>query len=188
MKRISIQPNRLFCPQPMYVIGTRNEDDTPNFSVITWIGFSWNGSPHIMLGVGGLKRTAVNILREKEFSANLVNGDMLWLADYFGSIKGNDRTKNDINYKFLWSEVVHAPILDSSNWVFECSVKKIVELEDSHIFISEIMNIQIDEQFAKMDFNMLDLKKINPVLYAPTNYFSIGDKLGNCQEWSNHLK
>ena len=36
----------------MYIIGTRNEDGTPNFCVITWIGFSYDTTPHIMMSIG----------------------------------------------------------------------------------------------------------------------------------------
>jgi len=51
MKKMDIDPEQIFCPQPMYVIGTLNPDQTPDFSIITWIGFNWNGSPHLMLGI-----------------------------------------------------------------------------------------------------------------------------------------
>lgn len=67
MEKISITPEQIFCPQPMYVIGTKDEDGQADFSVITWIGFNWNGCPHIMLGIGGKKKTKDNILREKRF-------------------------------------------------------------------------------------------------------------------------
>ena len=33
MEKISISPEWVFSPQPMYIIGTKNEDGTPNFSV-----------------------------------------------------------------------------------------------------------------------------------------------------------
>jgi flavin reductase (DIM6/NTAB) family NADH-FMN oxidoreductase RutF len=187
MKKIDIQPEPVFCPQPMYIIGTYNEDNQPNFSVITWIGFSWNGSPHLMLGVGGKKKTKDNILRESVFSANLVSTDMIWLADYFGCTKGRDGVKNKVKYDFQNGNVLNVPVLDSSKWVFECEVDKVIELVDSHIFISKIRNIQISEQFKDMDIQMIDLLQLDPVLYAPYNYFKISEKLGNCGDWEKHF-
>ncbi|WP_160687121.1 flavin reductase family protein [Clostridium sp. C2-6-12] len=187
MNKINILPEQIFCPQPMYVIGTYNEDNQPNFSVITWIGFNWNGSPHIMLGIGGKKKTKENIQRTKMFSANLVSTDMLWLADYFGCTHGSEGIKNKINYDFNNGSVLNVPLLDSSKWVFECEVSKIIELEGSHIFIGKIKNIQIAEQFKNMDMEMIDLLQLDPVLYAPYNYFKISDKLGNCGDWEKHI-
>ena len=43
MEKISIAPEWVFSPQPMYIIGTKNEDGTPNFCIITWLGFSFDG-------------------------------------------------------------------------------------------------------------------------------------------------
>lgn len=187
MKKIDIQPDQVFCPQPMYIIGTYNEDNQPNFSVVTWIGFNWNGSPHIMLGIGGKKKTKDNIFREKVFSANLVSTDMLWLADYFGCTHGSDGIKDKIKYDFENGSVLKVPVLDSSKWVFECEVTEVIELEDSHIFISKIKNMQIEEKFKNMDMQMIDLLQLDPVLYAPYNYFGISKKLGKCGDWDKHL-
>jgi len=66
MKKIDIEPHRMFCPQPMYVVGTYNEDNNPNFSVITRIGFAWNESPHIMLSNDGKKKRK-KIFKGQEF-------------------------------------------------------------------------------------------------------------------------
>lgn len=187
MKKIDIQPQRMFCPQPMYVIGTYNEDGQPNFSVITRIGFAWNGCPHIMLSMDGTKKTKENIQRTGIFSANLVSTDMLWLADYFGRTHGSNGIKNEVNFQFTNGNVLDVPVLDSSKWVFECEVRKTIELVDSHIFISKINNIQAAEQFKDMDMQMIDLSQLDPVLYAPFNYFSLGEKLGNCGDWKKYI-
>lgn len=75
MDKISISPDWVFSPQPMYIIGTKNEDGTPNFCIITWLGFSFDNGPHLMMTVGGTKLTKTNILREKKFSANMITED-----------------------------------------------------------------------------------------------------------------
>lgn len=187
MAKISIIPDKVFCPQPMYVIGTFSEDMKPNFSVITWIGFSWNGSPHIMLGIGGTKRTKDNIMREGVFSANLVSTDMLQLADYFGTTKGINGEKNALEYEFSQGISLNVPVLEKSKWVFECKVSETITLSDSHVYISEIKNIQIDEAFQGMDMEMIDLARLDPVIYAPYNYYGIGRKLGECGDWKTMI-
>lgn len=78
-------------------------------------------------------------------------------------------------------------MLDCSKWVFECEVAKIIELDDSHIFISKIKNIKVAEQFKNMDMQMIDLLKLDPVLFAPNNYYRIDEKLGDCGDWKKHL-
>ena len=39
-----------------------------------------------------------------------------------------------------------------------------------------------------MDMQKIDLMKIKPTIYAPYQYFSIGEKLGEMGEWEKHLK
>lgn len=187
MNRIDMLPDQVFSPQPMYMIGTRNEDGTPNFSVITWLGFSHHKTPHLMMGVGGSKRTKTNILREKAFSANLITEDNLWLADYFGCTKGDTSAKTDVAWSWSRGHALNVPVLDKCHWAYECAVDNVIELDGSHIFIAEIRNIQIDETYRDMDMQLIDLTEIHPTLYAPYQYFSVGKKLGELGQWQENI-
>ncbi len=183
MDKINMKPAWVFSPQPMYLIGTKNEDDTPNFCIITWLGFSFDNGPHLMLTIGGSKQTKTNIMREQSFSANLISTDMIWLADYFGTTTGEEKLKNDMSFQYSWGNHRKVPILDQSKWVYECSVSKTIELEGSHLFLARIENIQIDKSLEDMNMEMIDLEKLDPVIYAPYNYFSIDKRIGGCGEW-----
>lgn len=112
MKKINIEPDWVFSPQPMYIIGTQNEDGTPNFCIITWIGFSFHKTPHLMMTIGGNKLTKRNILREGKFSAGMITEDILWLGDYFGSTRGEEGKKNAVSYGYTLGERLEVPIID----------------------------------------------------------------------------
>lgn len=187
MDKISISPEWVFSPQPMYIIGTNNEDGTPNFCIITWLGFSFDNCPHLMMTVGGSKLTKTNIIREKKFSANLITEDNLWLADYFGNTNGEDGLKNSVQYRYQQGKLIDVPIIDDCHWAYECKVTRIIELSGAHLFLAEIKNIQIDKEYENMDMKKIDLTKIRPAVYAPYNYFSIGDKLGEMGDWKQKL-
>ena len=187
MDKISSSPEWVFSPQPMYIIGTKNEDGTPNFCIITWLGFSFDNCPHLMMTVGGSKLTKTNIIREKKFSANLITEDNLWLADYFGNTNGEDGLKNSVQYRYQQGKLIDVPIIDECHWAYECKVTRIIELSGAHLFLAEIKNIQIDKEYENMDMKKIDLTKIRPAVYAPYNYFSIGDKLGEMGDWKQKL-
>lgn len=184
MNKVDISPQCVFFPQPMYVIGTNNEDGTPNFSVITWLGFSFHGSPHLMMTIFGTKRTKANILREGRFSANIVTQDILWLADYLGCTKGNDQVKDALPYHWRRGSHVDVPLLEESHWQYECVVSSVQELDQAHLFLAKIENIQIDEAYRDMDMERIDLHQVQPVLYAPYRYYAVGDQLGDVGDWS----
>ena len=188
MEKFNIKPDLVFSPQPMYIIGTRNENDTPNFCIITWIGFSFDKTPHVMMTIGGSKLTKTNILRNKKFSANMITEDTLWLADYFGNTSGETIEKNNISYGYEWGEYLDVPVIDECHWAYECEVTKVIELDGAHLFLAEIKNIQIDKEYETMDMTKIDLRKLKPTIYAPYHYFSIGEKLGNMGEWQKHLR
>jgi flavin reductase (DIM6/NTAB) family NADH-FMN oxidoreductase RutF len=187
MDKIDLTPDCVFSPQPMYIIGTKNENGKPNFCIITWLGFSFDKTPHIMMTIGGSKLTKTNILREKKFSANLITEDIIWLADYLGNTKGEEKEKNEIEYHYHWGNKLNVPIIEESHWVYECEVSRLIELDGSHLFLSNIKNIQIDKEYEDMDMAMINLTRLKPVIYAPYNYFSIGQKIGECGEWKRHI-
>lgn len=188
MKKIDILPDWVFSPQPMYIIGTKNEDGTPNFCIITWLGFSFDNGPNLMMTVGGTKLTKTNILREGKFSANMITEDNLWLADYFGNTNGQGGSKNAVPYTYQWGNIVDVPIIDECCWSYECEVSRVIELDGAHLFLAKIRNIQIDNKLEDMDMKRIDLTQIRPVIYAPYNYFSTGNKLGEMGDWEKHLR
>lgn len=187
MDRFDLAPDCVFSPQPMYVIGTKNEDGTPNFCVITWLGFIMDQTPHLMMGIGGSKRTKSNILRERRFSANLVSEDIVWLADYFGCTRAEDRPKTEAAYHVLPGRKTDVPTLGESHWVYECEVDRVLELGGSHLFLAQIKNIQVDEAYGPVDGDHIDLGKLRPVIYAPYRYYNLQQKLGECGEWVERL-
>lgn len=187
MKHINIQPGFVFSPQPMYMIGTNNEDGTSNFCIITWLGFSADDGPCLMMTIGGTKLTKTNILREKRFSANLITEENIWLADYFGTTRGEEQAKTDIEYTILRGSKTDVPVIGESSWIYECEVSKHISLEGADLFIARITNIQIDEKFKGMDFEKIDLTRIRPAIYSPYQYFAIGRKIGETGEWKNHF-
>ena len=187
MTHFDMEPGFVFSPQPMYMIGTNNEDGTPNFCIITWLGFSGDDGPCMMMCIGGTKLTKTNILREGRFSANMITEDTLWLADYFGTTRGEERAKSDIPYTLLRGHVTDVPIVGESQWIYECEVKRHLPLDGADLFVARVTNIQIDERYRDMDMEMIDLARIRPAIYSPYQYFSIGDKLGEMGEWKRHF-
>jgi flavin reductase (DIM6/NTAB) family NADH-FMN oxidoreductase RutF len=123
----------------------------------------------------GTKKTKQNVIKTKQFSANLVSTDMLYLLDYFGSSSGKNGIKDNMDYDYSEGEVLHVPTLDLSKWVYECEVKTMVTTGDSDTFFCDIKNVQVDQEIDISDG--IDLTKFNPVIYSG-HYHSIGTHLG----------
>lgn len=100
---------------------------------------------------------------------------------------GEDGLKNSVQYRYQQGKLIDVPIIDECHWAYECKVTRIIELSGAHLFLAEIKNIQIDKEYENMDMKKIDLTKIRPAVYAPYNYFSIGDKLGEMGDWKQKL-
>lgn len=87
MKRKSIGTNYSMCVQPTFLIGTYNEDGSPNFAPITWVSATCEGDAYLLVvSMFGTKKTKQNAIRNKALTVNLASTDMLELVDYLGSI------------------------------------------------------------------------------------------------------
>ena len=96
MKRRSIGPRHEMIVQPAFIIGTYNEEKSPNFAPITWVSKTCEeGDTYlIVISMYGEKKTRQNVARTGQFSINLVSTGMLALMDYFGQTSGHDGTKD----------------------------------------------------------------------------------------------
>ena len=186
MKRKSVKPIYSMCVQPSFIIGTNNEDGTPNFAPITWLSVTHEEGDGYLLVISmfGTKKTKQNVIRTGLFSANLVSREMLPLMDYFGTKSARDGQKNDISYDVSRGEVLDIPTLDESPWVYECEVARTVETGDSTTFFCYIRNIQMDERLSPKDVFDIDLTVLDPVIYSG-KYHSLGNVLGEIGGFSN---
>ncbi len=179
-KRRSVSPVYSMCVQPSFLIGTNNEDGTPNFAPITWVSVTQAQGDGYMLVISmfGTKKTKENVTRTGIFSANLVSTDMLPLMDYFGSRHAKDGKKDGMAYTVSRGEVLDVPVLDESRWVYECEVERSIRTGNSTTFFCPVRNIQIDERLECKDTFDVDLTKLDPVIYSG-KYHSLGKLLGS---------
>ena len=179
MERINSAKVHSLCVQPTFLIGTYNEDNTPNFCPITWVSVTNNDSGYLLVvSMNGSKRTKENIGRTDLFSANLVSTDMLDLLDYFGSRSGKNGQKNEVEYSYQDGCTLHAPTLDKSRWVYECRVVNTVQNGETTTYFGKMENVQIISELKDADGLWgIDLTILDPVIYSGM-YHSVDRCLG----------
>ena len=179
MARVNSAQEHSLCVQPTFLIGTYNEDDTPNFCPITWVSVTLDDNGFLLvISMNGAKRTKENIARTGLLSANLVSTDMLPLLDYFGSRSGRDGNKDAVVYDYQCGYAVAVPTLDKSRWVYECRVASTVQNGDTTTYFCRMENVQIPEEMQQADDRRgIDLTKLDPVVYSGM-YHSVDKCLG----------
>lgn len=183
IKRKSIGTRQSMCVQPAFLIGTYDENGSPDFAPITWLSVTSNGEDYLLvISMFGTKKTKMNVKKTMRLSANLVSTDMLPLVDYLGSTSGHKGLKDGMEYGVSEGEVVKVPTLDASKWVYELEVEKIVPCGESDTFFCRIKNVQISSEIDVTDG--IDLTEFDPVVYSG-HYHSIGAHLGKIGDFLN---
>jgi flavin reductase (DIM6/NTAB) family NADH-FMN oxidoreductase RutF len=56
-------------------------------------------------------------------------------------------------------------------------VKEIVELGTHHMFISDVVNVSVNDRYLNEN-DAFSFAKANPLVYSHGHYYGIGDKIG----------
>ncbi len=147
MKKVSVPATNDLCPQSLFVYGTMNADNTPDFGLFCWFSYCWFDQLGVICAIGGSKRTLENIRRNRVFSANLVVESNLALADYFGTADGRDGDKMDIPVEWERGAVLPVPVLCSSPLSFELEVDREISTGEHNetVLLCRIRNTLKDE-------------------------------------------
>ena len=174
-------------PRPVYIVGTCNEDGTANLSTITCVSNS-PGPPENLIVTTAARRTTANIQRTGEFSVSLCNAEMAVLADYVGSVSGEDGAKDAMAYGLTWGGNARVPVLEASPCVFECKLSYTHQIGGFHTFFGEVVNLHINanlnpptesREAAFKWFKELSIHEIDPLVYhSLLKYFHVGGHVG----------
>ena len=193
MKKVSVFATNDLCPQTLFVYGTMNEDNTPDFGLFCWFSYCWIEHLGVICAIGGSKRTLENIRRTGVFSANIVVENNLPLADYFGTADGRDGDKMDVSVEWEKGATLNVPILCSSPISFELEVDKEISTgeRDETVLICRIKNTLKDENLV--DSSMTSEEILKTVAAVRTcidyDYWSWdGRHLGKWHERAKEIK
>ena len=167
-------------PQPVLIIGTYNEDGTPNAMNAAW-GGQWDRG-EIMISMGA-HATTENLARSADFTVAFATKETMVASDFVGIVsakKDPDKMKKT-GWTAVKSENVIAPMFTDFPMTLECRIKhKIDESEEGYYIVAEVVNILVDENYLTED-GQPDVQKMQLITYEPVthSYVALGEKVGN---------
>ena len=174
--KVSVPGDNKWCPRPLYLFGTFKADGTPDFGLFCWFSYAWTDGLATMACIGENKLTLDRIRAAKVFSANLVTGATLPLADYFGSVSGYDPEKMNVPLRWEKGEKLNVPILTDCPVNFELEVRELIPLNDegSTVILCDIRDTLVDPTLADESIPSAErLRRMNPVVTAgPEEYWN----------------
>jgi len=164
-------------PMPVFIIGTYNEDGTPNAMNAAWGGVTEEAQ--LTICVDAEHKTAENILARKAFTVSMGTAQTVTACDYVGIVSGNKEPDKFAKAGFhaTPSPFVDAPLIDELPMALEC---RMVSYDpESCRLVGKVINVCVDE--AYLDGNgKVDVKKLQPITFDPVHhsYLVLGEKVG----------
>ena len=177
-------PKAALYPMPVFVLGTYDDDGTPNAMTAAWGGIS--NDTEIGICISRDHQTTFNIEKRKAFTVMIGDAAHASECDYLGIVSGKD-VKDKVAKAGLTttkSGKVDAPIINEFAVCVECRVKSWDP--EAERLVGEIVNLSIDE--AVLTDGRPDIAKIRPISYDALNhtYNLIGVSVGNA--WKDGLR
>lgn len=173
-------PKSWMLPQPVLIIGTYNNDGTPNAMNAAW-GGQWDAK-EIIISMG-VHATTENLNRCGEFTVAFATKETMVASDFVGivSAKNDPKKMKKTGWTAIKSDNVNAPVFTDFPMTMECLIlRKIDESEEGYYIVAEIVNILVDEAYLAEE-GKPDVEKMGLITYDPVHhgYISLGQRIGN---------
>lgn len=177
MPKIAWKPATLLAPVPAVLVTCGNLEK-PNLFTVAWTGIINSIPPMTYISVRP-ERHSYSLIRESgEFALNLTTRSLCRATDFCGVRSGRDMDKfKQMDLHIEPAQKISAPLLAESPLSLECRVTEIKELGSHHMFLAEIVAINVEENLIDKS-GKLELSKADLLAYAHGEYLNLGDKLG----------
>ncbi len=177
MKKQKWKPGNMIYPLPAIMVSC-GDKECANIITVAWTGTICTNPPMTYISIRP-ERYSYNLIKEKGYYViNLTTRKLLNAVDFCGVRSGKDCDKfklMQLHPQFV-SET-GCPMIEESPVNIECKVKEIKELGSHHMFISDVINVYVDEQYIDRN-NKFHLNDSKLVTYSHGAYFTLGEQIG----------
>lgn len=178
MARQYWRPSNMLYPVPAVMISCADEEGRSNIMTAAWAGTICSDPVMVSVSIRPERYSHDVIARTKEFVINLTTEDLTFAADFCGVRSGRDVDKFEyLHLTKVPSQKVKAPSIGESPVCLECHVTAIEKLGTHDMFLAEVVQVSVDEQYLDEKGRFL-LEDAGLAAYVHGSYFALGEKLG----------
>ena len=154
MSKVEFKPNTLLYPVPVLLVSSGTEDGRTNIMTAGWTGTVCTKPPMAYVSIRP-ERVSYGMIRESgEFVLNLNTEALAAAADQCGVVSAAecpDKWALTGLTRGKASHLDYAPIIVESPLNIECKVRDILPLGSHHMFIGEVVGIDVSEEYMGED-------------------------------------
>lgn len=168
-------------PQPVFVIGTYNENGEANAMTAAWAG-QWEAN-QLTISLSAHVTTENIEKNNGEFTVAFATKETAVAADFVGlvSAKNCPEKMAKTGWTIEKAPSVNAPVFTDFPMTMECRMTQKIENGGTgfHV-VAEIVNILVDEKYLAEDGNPA-IEKMNLVVFDPMHmgYVQLGERVAN---------
>ncbi len=173
------RPGNMLYPLPAVMVSAADLQGEANILTVAWTGTVCSDPAMLYISVRP-ERYSYHMLKETgEFVVNLTTEKLAYAADWCGVRSGRDVDKwKELNLtKGKAEKLDHAPVILESPVNIECRVTEVKELGTHHMFLAEVMAVQVDKRYMKKS-GKFELNSAGLLAYSHGEYRSLGDRIG----------
>lgn len=171
-------------PMPTLMVGTYNEDGTPDSMMMAWGGICAGNM--VALNLEKEHKTCSNLKKRMAFTVSVPDVAHLKEADFLGIASAN-KMPDKFERSGLHTErsqKVDAPVVTEFPLTAECKVVSIEEAGGDYHVVGEIMGVLAEESVLD-ERGRVDAAKLDAFVFDQfqNGYYAIGQKVG--QAWKS---
>lgn len=177
MGKVMWKPGTFVYPIPAVMVSCGTMENS-NIITVAWTG-TINTDPAMAYISVRPSRHSYNIIKEqKEFVINLTTKNLARATDWCGVKTGAKVDKfKEMKLTKQKAENIKCPLIEESPISIECKVKEIKELGSHHMFIADVLSIDVAEKYID-DKGAFDISKCELIAYANGGYYELDKKIG----------
>ena len=173
------RPGTMIYPLPAVLVSCGATPEEYNMLTVAWTGTICSDPAMCYISVRPERHSYEIIKRTGEFVINLTTEALARATDWCGVRSGKDYDKwREMGLTPAPATIVNAPIIDQAPVNIECRVKQIIPLGTHDMFIAEVVNVIVDEQYLD-EKGKFDMVRAGLIAYSHGEYFTLGRSLGH---------
>ncbi len=179
MSKIRWKPGTMIYPLPAVMISCGSDPREYNIFTVSWTGTICTDPAMCYISVRPTRHSYNIIKKNGDFVINLTTKALAFATDWCGVKSGKTYNKfKEMDLTPVHARVVKAPLIKESPVNIECIVKEIKELGTHHMFISEVVAVNADEEYLDKESGLFRLNDTGPICYLHGKYYETGKFIG----------
>jgi flavin reductase (DIM6/NTAB) family NADH-FMN oxidoreductase RutF len=179
MSKVLWKPGTMLYPLPAVMVSCGSYPEEYNIITISWTGTICTDPAMCYISVRP-GRFSYNIIKKNgEFVINVTTKSLAFATDWCGVKSGKDHNKfTEMGLTPVPASKIKAPMIKESPVNIECIVREIKELGSHHMFISEVVAVNGDEEYINKESGLFKLNDAGLICYSHGKYYETGNLIG----------